>query len=282
MQPDDSAKPVVVREPDASKGARPVLRGEPGREAGFLPSRALILSTALLLAACAQVPQQPEARTDVPVLMLGEQHDAAEHQQLHRQVVEALSDRGVLAALAIEMAERGHSTAALPPTATEAEVRAALAWEPRGWPWEPYAPAIMAAVRAGVPVVGANLPRAEMRNAMADTSLDVLLPGPALKAQQQAIRIGHCQMLPESQIQPMTRVQIARDRAMAQTLASLVQPDKTVVLLAGAGHVDPQLGIPNYLPRGLEAKPVVLTPVDTGVDHCAEFQKQRGGMQGGG
>ena len=38
MQPDDSTKPVVVREPDASKGARPVLRGEGGREASFLPS----------------------------------------------------------------------------------------------------------------------------------------------------------------------------------------------------------------------------------------------------
>ena len=38
MQPDESKKPVVVREPDASKGARPVLRGEGGREASFLPS----------------------------------------------------------------------------------------------------------------------------------------------------------------------------------------------------------------------------------------------------
>ena len=38
MQPDDSTKPVVVREPDASKGARPVLRGGSSREARSLPS----------------------------------------------------------------------------------------------------------------------------------------------------------------------------------------------------------------------------------------------------
>ena len=38
MQPDESTTPEVVREPDASKGARPVLRGEGGREASFLPS----------------------------------------------------------------------------------------------------------------------------------------------------------------------------------------------------------------------------------------------------
>jgi hypothetical protein len=38
MQPDDSTKPVVVREPDASKDARPVLRGGSSREARSLPS----------------------------------------------------------------------------------------------------------------------------------------------------------------------------------------------------------------------------------------------------
>ena len=38
MQPDESTKPVVVREPDASKDARPVLRGGSSREARSLPS----------------------------------------------------------------------------------------------------------------------------------------------------------------------------------------------------------------------------------------------------
>ena len=40
MQPDESKKPVVVREPDASKGARPVLRGGWDREVPSLPSSA--------------------------------------------------------------------------------------------------------------------------------------------------------------------------------------------------------------------------------------------------
>src|ERR1035437_1582967 len=38
MQPDKATKPVVVCEPDALKGARPVLRGGEGREASSLPS----------------------------------------------------------------------------------------------------------------------------------------------------------------------------------------------------------------------------------------------------
>ena len=38
MQPNEATNPVVVREPDAVKVASPVLRGEGGREASFLPS----------------------------------------------------------------------------------------------------------------------------------------------------------------------------------------------------------------------------------------------------
>ena len=80
----------------------------------------------------------------------------------------------------------------------------------------------------------------------------------ALKAQQQLIRIGHCDLLPESQITPMTRIQIARDRAMAQTIEDLALPGKVVVLLAGNGHVNRQLGVPQHLPATLHAKAVHL------------------------
>ena len=57
MQPDDSTKPVVVREPDASKGARPVLRGGSSREARSLPSTERknhldTLAMSLLVACC--------------------------------------------------------------------------------------------------------------------------------------------------------------------------------------------------------------------------------------
>jgi uncharacterized iron-regulated protein len=132
----------------------------------------------------------------------------------------------------------------------------------------------MAAVAAGVPVLGANLPRAEMRAAMADVSLDRLLSGPAMKAQQQAIRLGHCELLPQQQIRPMTRIQIARDREMARALQSALAPGKTVVLLAGAGHVEPELGVPRHLAATLRVRSLVLPPQPTGKDHCAELRLQ--------
>jgi uncharacterized iron-regulated protein len=116
-----------------------------------------------------------------------------------------------------------------------------------------------------VPVLGANLPAARLREAMVNAGLDSLLPGPALKAQQQNIRLGHCELLPESQISPMTRVQIARDRSMAQTVALAARPGKTVVLLAGNGHADRTLGVPQHLPPEFIVKTVLLR-ADNGSD----------------
>ena len=256
----------------------------------------LALSLALGLAACSVV-SRPDAATRLTawlpadVLLLGEQHDASAHQAIEQQVVATLAARGQLAALALEMADSGQSTAGLAANASEEQTRSRLRWDQAAWPWAAYGPAVMAAVRAGVPVLGANLPRGDMRASMADTQLDQRLPGPSLKAQQQLIRQGHCNLLPESQITPMTRIQIARDRRMADTLAKAVQPGKVVVLISGSVHADRQLGVPQHLPAGLQVKSVRLLAGGQGLpgesfdsvwateaapdkDHCAGLREQ--------
>ena len=226
----------------------------------LLPAAAL--SLALLGAAGCATPAplsaaaQARLATLLPAdaLLLGEQHDAPAHQQLQRQTVQWLAARGALAALALEMAEQGRSTAGLPRDASEADVQHALAWRDAGWPWQTYRLVVMAAVRAGVPVLGANLPAARQREAMRDAALDARLPPAALAEQQQRVRDGHCGLLPESQIGPMTRVQIARDIAMADTVRAARQPGRTVLLVAGNGHVHRALGVPLHLPPDLTTK----------------------------
>ena len=281
----------------------------------FLPRTlgALLCSAALLLLAggCAGRPEAPiiqlpngsaaaattSARLDallpVDVLLLGEQHDAKEHQQVEQQVIADLAARGLLAAVALEMADTGLSTAKLKPSATDQQTRDALKWNDKGWHWEAYGPAVMTAVRAGVPVLGANLPRTQLQASMADSTLDMLLPGPALKVQQQGIRIGHCNMLPESQIAPMTRIQIAKDITMANTLSQATLPGKVVLLLTGSGHADRLLGVPQHLRADLKTKSVRLlaanahgdeptaafdsiwpTPAVPEVDYCAGLKEK--------
>jgi uncharacterized iron-regulated protein len=198
-------------------------------------------------------------------LLLGEQHDNPDHQRIEREVVLTLAARGQLAAVVIEMAAQGNSSALLAPGATEDAVKSALNWDDKAWPWSVYAGPIMAAVQAGIPVVGANLPRAQVRATMADATLDQRLNADALKRQNQSIRDGHCGLLPESQIMPMTRVQIARDLAIAEVVgeevkkAALKTPPQTVLLIAGSGHVDTALAVPRHLPGNVTSRSVLLS-----------------------
>ena len=242
------------------------------------------LLSCVLLAACAAAPAGLDPLLPADALLLGEQHDASSHQRSHLHAVQRLAAKGVLAALALEMAEQGTSTSGLAPEADEAAVRAGLRWNEQAWPWSAYGPAVMAAVRAGVTVHGANLPRERMRAAMGDTQLDTLLEVAALQAQRDAIRAGHCGLLPDTQLAPMARIQIARDQAMARTVAQLVQPGKTVLLLAGAGHVDEALGIPRHLPSTLRSRSLRWPAEPPVKDYCAELRRQmapgagKGGM----
>lgn len=278
------------------------------------PRFAVATIFALVLAGCAAKPEEPllrplaadvsattAARIDpllpAEVLMLGEQHDASDHQQIEQQVIALLASRGKLAAVALEMADAGATTANLKPSSTEQQVKNALKWNDRSWPWASYGPAVMTAVRAGVLVIGANLPRAKMPASMADGKLDMQLPGPALKAQQQLIRLGHCNLLPESQITPMTRIQVARDISMANALSQAVLPGKVVVLLSGSGHADRNLGVPQHMANGISHKSIRLrtandasaageradafdsvwpTPAIAEVDYCEKFKAQTG------
>lgn len=227
-----------------------------------------------------------------PLLLVGEQHDAPEHQALQRGLIERLARQGRLAAVVMEMAEAGHHTRGLPPDAGEDQVREALAWRDAGWPWPTYGPVVMAAVRAGVPVLGGNLPRAAMREAMRDESLDSTVSPSVVERQREDIGSAHCDLLPAGQLQPMTRIQLARDRSMARIAQAQLQAGRTVLLIAGNGHVRTDLGVPLHLApgqahrvivaraggaaRGLPAHAWWDTPALPERDHCADLRRQFG------
>lgn len=263
------------------------------------------LVAVLVAAALVSCSALPRAQADLqgllptPLLLVGEQHDAPEHQALQRDTVRQLAARGELSAVVLEMVEQGRDTRGLPADASEARVRDALDWSSDrnsgAWPWAVYGPVVMAAVRAGVPVLGGNLPRAQMRTVMSESSLDTTLAPDALRRQREAIRDGHCKLLPDTQIAPMTRIQLARDRAMAQTALSSLAPGRTVLLIAGNGHVQRDLGVPRHLPAGQPHRVVIalagdvvgaadpavadrqwVTPPRPPKDHCADMRQQMG------
>ena len=226
------------------------------------------------------------------ILLLGEQHNAPEHALWARQTVETLQKSDRVAALVMEMADAGFNTRQLPSDATDIQVQTALQWNNMGWPWERYGPIVMAAVQSGVPVFGGNLARSSMSAVMQENRWDQHLPTAQWEAQRTAIRTGHCDLLPDSQITPMARIQLAKDESMARTALAHLQPNKTVLLLAGKGHVWRNIGIPTWLPQGVSSKvavaqakshatPVpseyewlVQTPALPDTDHCQALRER--------
>lgn len=229
------------------------------------------------------------------VLIFGEQHDQPDQQRQVAAEVRQRAAAGTLAAVVIEMAERGLDTRALAPGAAPEQVRAALAWS--GWPWDAYAEVVMHAVRAGVPVHGGNLPRTAMRAAMHDAGLDASVSHAVREQLTLAVRYGHCELLPREREPGMMRIQIARDRALAATVAELAQaaaPGRSVLLLTGAQHASRDRGVPLHLPPGLgvhvvlfgepdslhadERRPAVVTPRP---DPCEPLREQLRRREGG-
>ncbi len=200
---------------------------------------------ALLLSACTTPLPPVPALPDAQVIVFGEQHDQPDHQRQTEQALRRLAADGQLAALVIEMAEQGRSTAGLPRDADAASVRGALAWS--GWEWPVYEGVVMAAVRAGVPVLGGNLPRSKMREVMGDAARDGLVDAAVRERLAVAVRDGHCGMLPATQEPGMVRIQISRDQAMADTVAAALKPGQRVLLLTGAQHASRDRGVPLHL-----------------------------------
>lgn len=258
---------------------------------------AAVLAAALAGCASSSAPardwtQQLQRWSDAPLVLLGEQHDAAAHQAWQQATVQQLATQERLAALVIEMAPRTGSTASLARDASEDAVQQALQWQDAAWPWPRYRGVVMAAVRAGVPVLGGNLPRADMKQAMRNENLDTHLPPEGWQRQLDAIREGHCGLLPDTQLPPMARIQLARDASMAEVAKAAIRPGKTVVLVAGRGHVLRGVGIPTWLPESAAAKVAVAQAGETSVahesdvdwlqktdalpakDHCAELREK--------
>lgn len=196
-------------------------------------------------------------------VLLGERHDNADHHRLQAWLIERLARTGRRPAVALEMLTVEDTPtivrhlAARPGDA--AGLGEALHWDRSGWPpWPLYRPIAEAAVAARLPLVGANLTPAATR-AVRQRGLEALDPAlavrtgvdrppdPATRAAVAAeILEAHCGHGSGAMLDRMVAVQVARDAQMADALASAGTGDGAV-LIAGAGHVRTDRGVPARL-----------------------------------
>ena len=211
------------------------------------------------------------ARADF--LLLGERHDNPDHHLLQAEVLRSLIALGRRPAVGFEMFGLDDAKAITNHLARAPNDAAGLGravnWDKSGWPdWAMYQPIAEAALQARLQIVATNLPLATARKMSSDglaalepsvkyeLGLERPLSDAMFATMATDIRDSHCGYASEESVKAMVGVQRARDAQMAQSLIAAGDPDGAI-LVAGAGHVRKDYGIPVYLAAKAAGKQVV-------------------------
>jgi uncharacterized iron-regulated protein len=214
---------------------------------------AALLTSALALSthAATRIPADADALARAmqrtPVVLLGEVHDNAAQHALRAQALRKLLASGARPAIAFEHFDRGAQDAidrARRERPADVDYLIGEAQGASGWKWAFYKPFISLALEYDLPIVAANLGRTDAMKAAAGSD-PVDAPEALVRAQEEAVRSGHCDLLPADAIPGMARAQIARDRALARSIMPFAA--RGVVLLTGNGHARRDTGVPHWL-----------------------------------
>ncbi|MFT4569869.1 MAG: putative iron-regulated protein [Candidatus Binatia bacterium] len=207
-------------------------------------------------------------------VLLGEQHDNADHHRIQAWVLRELGGCVGDASVVLEQVDRGRSlelAAAVSTARRDPDVIAdAVDWKQSGWPpFREYRSVVEEALRHGFPLVAGNLSRADIRaltdmsrNAENDAEPDGKARVDALRAElawmpplteqgrealAEDIRASHCGMASAGMIDAMVAGQRARDAVLARSLTDAAQGRDAAILIAGFGHTRRDFGVPHYL-----------------------------------
>jgi len=230
-------------------------------------------------------------------LIIGEQHDNADHHAAQLWLLQALGEQRQQGSLLLEMLtpDQQPKVAAARQMAESAAVAKALDWQD-GWDWALYGPIVRFALSQPYPLLAANLDDNEIRAVYRQAPALSGARSNATSVQDQLLRQisdSHCGLLPESQMPALLAVQQQRDRRMAERLLAAPTPS---ILLAGAWHARKDAGVPlHVLDLGAAKESAVLimaeqgdavtaamadyvwyTPATTKPDYCEQMRQQFG------
>lgn len=251
--------------PDAMTAHRPAPRSG-------LALLVLIALPCLLLAACVTRPPALDAAllaTEMqrrPNVLLGEVHDNRVQHAARAEALRRVLEAGARPALAFEQLDRDKQAAvdaarrADVPAGTQRVDFVIAQAGASGWDWPLYRPYLALALQYDLPIIAANLSRAEAARVTREgfgaafdaparerLRLDAL-PEQLVDAQAEAVNLGHCKMLPPEAARRLARAQIARDAALAESIRPFLAPNgRGVILFTGNGHVRIDIGVPFFL-----------------------------------
>jgi uncharacterized iron-regulated protein len=224
-----------------------------------------------------------------PSALLGEVHDNAFQHGLRADALRRLLQQGARPAIAFEQFDRerqadiDRARAEAPPDGRS--LAAHVIEQGRGpkssWDWTQYQPFVELALLYDLPIVAANLSRADAARVARDgvgavfdaaeqrrLGLDHAVE--SLRRTHESIaRDAHCRLLPESALAGLARAQVARDAVLADALRR--HPDRGVILLTGNGHARHDIGVPRHLTATERARVWSIGLIESGSEDRAAF-----------
>jgi uncharacterized iron-regulated protein len=200
-------------------------------------------------------------------LIIGEQHDNADHHTAQLWLLQSLGEQRPQGSLLLEMLtpdQQPKVDAVRQAMSPSANLSEALTWQD-GWDWNLYGPIVRFALSQPYPLLAANLENSEIRTfyrnppVLSGARSNAASVKSTLLAQ---ISESHCGLLPAAQMPAMLAVQQQRDRRMAERMLAAPTPS---ILLAGAWHARKDVGVPlHVVDLGATQAPTVLMLAEQG------------------
>ena len=217
-------------------------------------------------------------RLDAPLLLLGEVHDNAAGHALRLRALERLLSWGARPALLMEQFDREHQAVidglrARPPAPDADAIIAAAGGI--GWEWRHYRPFVALALQHDLPLVAANVSRAQARRVMSAglqaEGFSAAVAPEVLGALAQEIEDSHCGLVDAATARRMALAQVARDQAMAAAVEQ--HAGRGVLLLAGNGHVRTDAGVPRWLSPATRARSEAIGLLEIGARERGRYDR---------
>ncbi len=222
-----------------------------------------------------------ERLQNVKIILIGEQHDNPDHHRIEQDLLESLLSTDSSQTV-FEMLKTDQQSAAstLKTEQSLDDIKAALNWDDKGWPWVDYIPLIQSSLSQGANITAGNLDTVQLKriyNGIPNTEFDSLYPSASLVAQQARDAIldqiyeSHCQSMQKASLKPMLEIQMARDAQMA---VSLTRGQKSLsILIAGGFHTHKEYGVPVHLAYYTQetAKVILLNSVSEGLNSPNDY-----------
>ena len=218
-------------------------------------------------------------------LLIGEKHDNPDHHHLQNWLMHQLLPKNKYQ-VTFEMMSYDQQTQLdkLSSSSSTSEIVSTADFKNSGWDQELYLPLLQTALKKGAHVSGGNIPKQQIM-ALYSSNPAILEPAKRFSTmnvlnETQMLSLNdyiyeqHCELMPRSQVGPMSKIQIAKDASLAYSMTRATAPKR--MLITGNFHANKTLGVPTHLSKldkNNESIVIQILEVDQSKQQLEEYEQ---------